>query len=639
MEAVIDIECDDLNATKIWCLVAKDILTGEVHVFRNTKPSFEHSVRDFLSNCRVLIGHNLCGFDYPVLQRLVGGPSFADGRHKLVDTLVISRLLDFDRSDGHSLRSWGVRLGCPKTEFSDWSHLSEEMVEYCIQDVELCYRLYNQFLPYINSPRWARPIDLEHFMAGYCQRLHVNGFHFNLDKAQELRHNINEELKGLDEELKVFPPKSYLIREITPRVTAHGTLHRGDFRWVEDGDLTPYSEGATFSRIGFEPFNPKSPKQRVERLNEAGWRPTEKTKGHIQLLRDIKKGNHGLSKDELAAKVQHFKEYGWTVSEANINTLPEDAPPAARKLVRHILLTSRLSDLDEWIAEVKPDGRIHGTVNPIGAWSHRCSHSAPNIGNIPREDAPFGAEMRSLWGVEQNRYLVGVDAEGIQLRVLAHYINDPRFTHSVIAGKKEDGTDPHSLNKQALGRPCKSRNAAKTFIYAWLLGAGIGKVSEILECSTAEARQANDDFIGYYPGLKVVKEELIPRDARRGYFEGWDGRYIKIWGEDARAREHFALAGYLQAGEAIIMKEATRIWSHELREEIKAGKVVPVNFVHDEWQTEIHASYDLALHCARTQADAIRIAGERFNLRCPMAGSILNGHGKIAIGSNWLETH
>jgi DNA polymerase-1 len=259
------------------------------------------------------------------------------------------------------------------------------------------------------------------------------------------------------------------------------------------------------------------------------------------------------------------------------------------------------------------------------------------MANVPTEDPQhpdrsiYSNAMRALWSVPSGRNLIGVDAEGIQLRILAHYMDDKRFTASVTEGKKEDGTDPHTLNKLALGPVCKSRDDAKTFIYAFLLGAGVAKVASILGCSLEEARTARDNFIAAYPGLSLLKEHVIPRDARAGYFQGLDGRFVKC------NSEHHMLAGYLQNGEVIIMKEARILWGRELKR--LQIPYLPVNFVHDEWQTEADEDLDTCQTIAQVQADSIRIVGESLGLKCPMAGSFLNSHKSLAIGKNWSLTH
>lgn len=632
---VLNIEANGLTPDKIWCINCKDADTNERRIFRG--PDFSSGAfSDYWTDVGRVVGHNLISYDLPVLKRLI--PRFIEPS-SVVDTLVVSRLLDYNRAGGHSLAAWGPSVGLTKGPQPPWHEFSEDLVSHSQENVEITHALYKAFQPYLTSDRWQKPIETELFVAQVCQQMHENGFHFDLDKATKLRYTILEELEKLDEEIKLaFPPKVRKVRSITPRLTKFGTLNRNDFRWAGP-DLSHFN-GGPFSLIEYEDFNPGSTSQIIERLNEAGWQPTEKTKGHNLAIRE---------KDQ--EKLARFAKTGWTVSETNLMTLPDTAPAAAKKLALRITLASRSRTLLEWINAYNPEtGRVHGSFNGLGAWTHRMSHVRPNTGNIPTPQPldkksselqirahEIDSLLRTYWQSAPGSYLVGVDAEGIQLRVLAHYINDPRFTAAVTEGNKEDGTDPHSLNKVALGAPCKSRNHAKTFIYAWLLGAGVGKVAQILECSGSEAKRACDDFIEFYPGLQLIKKDIIPRDASRGYFEGFDGRYVTIVGEDQGSREHFTLAGYLQNGETVVMKRAMQLWYPQLVRERIPFKIV--NFVHDEFQTEVQADYGVAEYVAKLQADSIRQAGEDLGLRCPMAGSILSGHGKIAIGANWSETH
>lgn len=625
---VLNIEANGLKPDKIWCATCIDIDTGEEHVFRRPDELPEPFL-EYMVGVDSVVGHNVISYDLPHLARLVGQYRRPAG---VVDTLVVSRLLDYNRSGGHSLAAWSPVVGVEKTVQPPWDEFSEALVGHSMQNCRITAALYRTFLPYLNSDRWRRPIETEHAVQTYLRQMHENGFYLDIDNVQKLRYNILEELEQLDSEISEgFPPRAKFVREVSPRITKFGTLNKSDFRWFRGEDLRDFN-GGPFSLIEFEPFNPGSPTQIVERLNEYGWKPTEKTKGHQLALRE---------KDK--EKLAKLSKTGWMVSETNLATLPDTAPHAAKKLALRIMLASRARTLKEWIDNYNPEThRVHGNVNGIGAWTGRCSHDRPNTGNIPVPQ-PVNATssgmrlraneidklLRAYWRAEPRSYLVGVDAEGIQLRVLAHYINDPRFTHSVIAGKKEDGTDPHTLNKGALGSPCKSREDAKTFIYAWLLGAGIGKVAQILECSHAEAKRANDDFITFYPGLRVLKRDQIPSDAARGYFEGFDGRLVAIFGDDQGSREHFCLAGYLQNGETVVMKRAMEIWYPRLVAERIPFKLV--NFVHDEWVTEV-PDKDAAEYVMVIQKDAIRQAGEDLNLLCPMSGS-------GSIGLNWKDVH
>lgn len=630
MQVVLDTETNAIhNPTKLWVIVAKEVESGKVHIFRNPGDDPE-AFREFASHIDSVIGHNFIGYDLDVIRNFCNVSIPLD---VITDTLVVSRLVNADIAGGHSLEAWGERLGSAKIHFKAFEAFSEEMVTYCVQDVELTLKVYQHFQKHITSPKWAEALRLEHDIALMCREMRATGFAFDLKGAQALYSIILKELETLDIELTTaFTPRSKLLREILPKETKHGTLHRQDFRWEETGDLSAYSAGHPFSLITFEPFNPGSPKQIVERLNEAGWQPYEKTKGHIAAERELKRCKDKLRRAELVEKLLKYSVYGWSISTDNLATLPAHAPEAARKLVRRLLLASRASTLREWFeAFDEASGRIHGNFNHIGAWTHRMSHSSPNMANIPSGDTAYAHEMRSLWRVPEDSYLVGVDAEGIQLRILAHYMDDKAFTESLVTGRKEDGTDPHSLNQRALGPICKSRDDAKTFIYAWLLGAGLAKVAAILGCSLAEAKEAVDNFVKAYPGLKRLKEEIIPRDAARGYFIGLDGRFVLC------DNEHLMLAGYLQNGESVVMKKASILWRNKLISENVPFRLV--NLVHDEWQTEVPKDLELAKYVAQTQADSLEEVGRIFNMNCPLAGSILGSNKELAIGSTWSQTH
>ena len=331
--------------------------------------------------------------------------------------------------------------------------------------------------------------------------------------------------------------------------------------------------------------------------------------------------------------LDHYKHYGWKVNEENLKTLPESAPEAAKDLAKWLTLEGRRSSLEEWLQAVQEDSRIHGKFWHIGAWTGRMSHSSPNQANIPsifsgtprtaveEVKAKYDADLRALFCTDH--YLVGADAEGIQLRILAHYMQSEAYRDAIVEGKKEDETDIHNLNKQALGPICRTRDDSKTFIYAWLLGAGLPKIASILQCTTAQAKTAEKSFLDSLPELKKIKEHRIPRDAARGYFYGLDGRKVMC------TSQHLMLAGYLQNGEAVIMKHANVLWRQMAKDE--GVRFRQVDFVHDEWQSEC-PTYEEAKRLGELKCEAIKLTGEKFNLFCPLAGDYV-------IGKNWKETH
>ena len=365
----------------------------------------------------------------------------------------------------------------------------------------------------------------------------------------------------------------------------------------------------------------------------------------------------------------HYDRYGWMTNEENLSTLPASAPQAAKDLVKWLTLEGRRKALTEWLKCCADDNKIHGKYWPIGAWTHRMSHSAPNSANIsaplnhpeiskddgliyveqyrkkygpfssmleahafegpdltPVESikARYDAKLRNCWTASEGSWLVGTDAEGIQLRLLAHYMKSKEYVEAICKGDKKLETDIHNMNKKALGPICRTRDHAKTFIYAFLLGASIPKVAEILQCSNKEASQAVNNFLAALPGLKKLKDWTIPNDARRGYFIGLDGRKVKC------TSEHHMLAGYLQNGEAVITKHANILW----RTRAKAEGIVfkQVNFVHDEWQTECYGTKEQAERLGEIQRQAIEDVGIELGVFCPLAGN-------TKVGKTWLQTH
>lgn len=632
MIVVCDIETNRLeNPDVVWCIVCKELANGTVRTFigpgANGDASDYSGFIEYAKTVTQWIMHNGIGFDALHLSRLV--TNIASDR--VIDTLILSRLINYRIDGGHSLDSWGARLGYRKGNFTQFDHYSPEMLEYCIRDVELTYKFWKEVLePYWEQPSWRPSMELELKCACLAEDMSSEGFPFDQARALKLKTEFEETLAKLDKDiLNAFPPKSVLLREINPKSTKHGTIHKGDFRWLPsvDGavDLTPYSPDCPFSLIEFEPFNPGSVKQIVERMNAAGWQPHEKTKKHVEVERALKTTRDRTARAALAASLEQLRKTGWKVSETNLETLPQDAPEAARTLSQRLILARRLSTLEEWLAAYRPETRrVHGSFLTIGCWTHRFSHQAPNFANIIANDKPYGPAMRGLWRAEADQLLVDVDAKGIQLRILAHYINDPTFTEALVSGNEDDLTDIHNLNKKALGDVCTTRKKAKTFIYSWLLGAGAGMTAKVLGCSLSEAKQARDNFENFYPGLRNLKQSVIPADARQGYFTGFDGRKVLC------DSEHHMLSGYLQNGEAVVMKTAWRIANEDIKRKGLPGAFI--NFVHDEFAYLCPRISTVADEVRHTLCEAIRRAGELLNLNCPMAG---NGH----IGSNWSEVH
>lgn len=630
MKVIVDTETDALKGyTKLWCLVVRSY-TGELlSVFRNVHED-PAPAKEYLSKVSRWCGHNFIRFDALVLKHFLGieiKPEDVD------DTLIVSRLLDYNREGGHSLSTWGTRFALSKSTWSDFSQWSQELEDRCISDTEINYRLLKYFSKHLASPVWQPALLLEHRTEALMVQVHTNGFNFNVLEANNLLLSLEEQLASLSNTLSIlYRPKPVFVKEVLPTLTKKGTLNLKDFYWETSRDLSSYSPLCPFSLIDWMPFNPGSSKQRIEILNKAGWKPVNKTKGHLEAER---------SRDpKVRAKLNHFRVYGWQTDEDNLLTLPEDAPEAPRKLALWLLLRARTLSLKEWLASVEPsqgvpgatEGRIHPTIQGIGAWTGRKSHLNPNSANIPAlmtrhgKVQPYGREMRALWNVRKGWRLVGTDCDSAQLRVFAHLINKLELIKSIETGNKLEKTDPHNLNFRLLAPICIGREPAKTLLYALFLGAKDRRIMEILDCTLAESKEVQARMSRAYPEWEELKAGRLLEETRRGYLQGLDGRYVKIPSD----RDYLALSGHLQNGESVIMKTANLIWHDKLtRERIP---FLQVNDVHDEWQTEVLDEDGLPEYVGKVQCQSLAEAGERLKLNIKIAG-------ECKFGYNWAETH
>lgn len=651
---IIDIETNRLeDPDVIHCIVCKELETGNVEMFAGER--LHEDFREYSSSIDMFIGHNALNFDIPILNALsLSHFNQCISLSKVLDTLVISRLFNFAQKDGHSLEVWGEKLGQPKLHTNiSFDTYSPELLERCIRDVEINHKLYLKLEPHIKNPLWKDSILSEHKMNIICSELHKNGFPIDKTLMEKTFKEVLEHLRKLDSIiLSSFKPKLKLIKEITPKLTKHGTLSKNDFRWYlkdsKDKNLSIFSEGHPFSLFDIIPFNPRSHDQLVEVLNEAGWNPYEKTDAHSEVdnnnrIRQNNNRNMGTLDKQLSKdKIDHLRIYGWKVSENNLATLPDSAPEATRMLVERFLVEKRRSTLEEYLnastphPEVSNQYSIHGTFNHIGTWSGRMSHSNPNLGNPPSIYSKYnsqnlkdiadhyGREIRKCFIAPEGYKLIGVDADGIQARIFAHYINDAGFIERLVNGRSEDGTDIHSYHWKQFQPACKSRADAKTFFYAWLLGAGVAKIASIFGCSQKQAREVRKLIVDIYPGLEYLITKVIPKDAAKGYIKGLDGRLVKV------PDERRVLAAYLQNGEAVIMKHASIQWFDQLPEMMIPFKFV--NFVHDEWETIVSNDPEIIKIVSDIQVKSIEDMGIKFKLNCPLKGN-------AKVGNNWLDVH
>lgn len=601
--------------------------------------------------------------------------------------------------NSHSLEAWGKRLGHYKGDYKGpWDKWSPEMQAYCRRDVSVLRRLFNYLMgpkritwQVQNGFNWKtkqpkyktfskefpapdpRAVRLEHEFAAIIRRQESRGVTFDHEAAQVLlailqkreaelearlietfgewwQYQIkskkrdavdsadpddiidteDEETEGEAQEFNVWDytrtvPKSRRVRMKDQPQIAYKRFRKDNGaplpdKW--DYPLIDYEKGAVYTPIERVQFNPGS-RQHVERAlkQKYGWKPTKFTKtGQAIINDDILKG----------------LEF-----------------PEAKLLAEYLMIQKRLGQLatgkNAWmqLAVLEEDGewRIHGRVNTNGAVTGRCTHSKPNLAQVPKanERTEYGHECRALFKARKRYKLLGFDGQGLELRMLGHYVSpwDGGTYGRIVANE-----DPHSWTRDTIGFELMTmggtgdhesllklgRDRAKTVIYAFIYGAGDLKIGVIILGKVSDAeklaigREVRTRLLDRFEALGKLQDAIADRTDNEGYLTGLDGRILRL------RKKNAALNTLLQSAGAVVMKKALVI----LDKSIQAAGLVPgkdyefVLNVHDEAQIEVLPEHielisELALK-------AVEEAGRQLKLKTPLASS-------VDVGANWAETH
>jgi DNA polymerase-1 len=313
--------------------------------------------------------------------------------------------------------------------------------------------------------------------------------------------------------------------------------------------------------------------------------------------------------------------------------------PYSQKKFSYLTITKQQGMLSEgknaWL-KMHDGGRMHGYIRSCGSRTHRMSHSRPNMAQVDKSKA-----MRALWVPDQDQVLVGCDADALELRMLASYLHKydkGAYAEAVLRGKKEEGTDPHTINMKAAG--LFDRDNAKTLYYALIYGAGDKKIGSIVADDLEQAGQpvpakssfpalgktARSRIESGVVGLGELIEKVQKQAAVKGYVTLPDGRR-------ADSAQRTALNTLLQGSGSILMKQALACFLFELvpNENLVHGKDFSLLAnVHDEQQLSVKP--ELADLVGGLFALSITMAGKRLNLPVAFAGD-------YQVGSSWADTH
>lgn len=628
-EWIFDLETNGLidEVNVIHCAVAINVETGECLSWKPHEiPQFIEWIKARIKAGDTLIGHNSIGYDEYVLWKLHG---IVVPPEQSRDTMVLGKLIhpDIKKSDftrhkrwkaykkatdeglewtkeiplefpgqhigNHSLAAWGYRMGIHKGDYKGpWDRWSPEMHEYMIQDGRVTLELYKRLMAHEPT---EQSVVLEHRTARLCAKMERNGFPFDIGRAVSLLERLVNEREALRLELvALFPSWRVRLPDFVPK---------------RDNKPKGYVKGVPVERWKTIEFNPQSRKHIINRFQaKYNWKPKEWTQeAEVDPVtkEKIQKGSPKMD-EEILSKLPY---------------------PEAPKLARLFLINKRIGQLSEgsqaWLKVVK-NGKIHARYNTNGAVTGRATHSKPNISQVPRLSTEFGRECRELFHVPDSWVLVGADQSGLELRCLSSDMaafDDGAYGEIVTTG------DVHTANQKAAG--LKTRDDAKTFIYAFLYGAGNGKIGEIIGKGPKAGGQLRRQFLTKTPALGKLNK-FVKKAAERGWIKGIDGRKMPV------RSPHAALNTRLQSSGAIICKQ----WICDLEDALLAkglkhgwdGDFVFLSWSHDEVQIAARDDPELISIVQQIAIGTGRAAGSPFQFRCALDV-------ETKVGRNWAETH
>jgi DNA polymerase I-like protein with 3'-5' exonuclease and polymerase domains len=586
LRLLFDIETNGLprqGMTHLHCLVVKDLDNGDIYRFNDTgsADSITNGV-NLLASADVLVGHNIVGFDIPAIKEVY---PFFQTKAETFDTLIMSRMFfpDILSRDyrlkpigmpgklygRHSLESWGYRLGEYKGEFgktTDWSEWSQEMEDYCEQDVHVSVKLFELFSSKLN--KFNDSIRLEHDVAAIMALQETAGWPFDVKKAQQLESVLRTEMDELADKM------------------------RATFAYVDGGQMTPKRPNATRGYIKDAPFTKLKEFNPTSRdhigwafMTWRGWKPETFTDtGRPKIDEGILKG---------------------------INT--EEATTFGRILELQKALGQLSDGANAWLKTVTKDGRIHHTCQ-LATNTGRNAHSRPNLGQTSSDP-----RCRALFGPGAGMRQVGADASGLELRMLGHYLafyDNCAFADVVVNG------DIHQQNADRVG--C-SRKDVKTLTYAFIYGASDKKIGTSLDKSLDDKKAAalgkdiRKKFLEAIPGLDQLLTAVNKR-ADSDVLKGLDGRPIRLQG-----KRHAALNYLLQSAGAIVCKRWNAIAFQQTQQLGWAWGVDYqwLGWIHDEIQLAVQPHL---VNDAKFQLEwSIVQAGEYYKLRVPLASEAKEG--------------
>ena len=409
---------------------------------------------------------------------------------------------------------------------------------------------------------------LEHRVAEILTEQEIHGWTFDEQKSFQLESHLRREMEELTQVLR----KEWTF--------VGGAL----FTPKRDNSTQGYIAGAEFQRL--KEFNPTS-------------------RDHIAWILT----------NRLNVKLNKITTTGKPIIDEI--TLMEIDIPFSKLCAKCLTIKKKLGMISEgvnaWNKLVTTKGKIHHHCS-VSTNTFRCAHRKPNLAQVPSDK-----EFRELFTASPGNVMVGADLSGIELRMLAHYLgryDGGRYADILL------NDDIHQVNADKIGI---SRRQVKTVTYAFLYGAGNEKIGMSYDNSlqpTKARKKGQEIREAYVAAIDGLSDLLaaVSNKAANGWLMACDGRRVLV------DSTHKGLNYLLQCSAGIVAKR----WMVIANDAIHNLHTHQLAFVHDELQYETPP--EDAQNLMFLLELSAKMAGEYYNLRCPIAA-------EAKTGKNWAEVH
>lgn len=456
-------------------------------------------MRSLLSGSTTLVGHNICRFDIPVLEKILGIKIKA----KLYDTLPMSWVINTERQL-HGLESFGEDFGVPKPVITDWEGLTYEQYKHrCEEDVKINWLLWQNLIKRFKLVYGKDRETMDRFFQYLTFKMKCAAM------AEQAGWRIDKELveKSIATLEKAQEEKVEELRQVMPPVTKYtlkskpkqmtkkdGTHTKAALDWfklLEEHDLPLFHEDDVRVVKSVEVANPNSPEQVKDWLFSLGWEPC---------TFEYKKNEGGTERS--IPQVRKDSELA-----PSVKLLIEKHPEV--ELLDGLTVIQHRKSIFEGMLESEVNGyvkaEIAGLTNTL-----RFKHKKPLV-NLPGVDKPWGKEIRGALIADPDTILCGADMVSLEATTKRHFIYpyDPDYVEemsvpgfdehldlAVRAGyitrddydfytRSDEDTVNDVLRFKAIK---KTRKKFKPVNYSAVYGVGVPKLSRTTGMSLAEAK-------------------------------------------------------------------------------------------------------------------------------------------------------